>query len=67
MRFKKIQAKEISIDGVKYYYTTTEDSNKKKAYHIFKYSADVNGYIPLQQHELPYSDIMKHLLKIPKV
>jgi hypothetical protein len=55
-----VKAKEIDIDGVKYYYTEPE----KKTYHIFKYDDSINGYIPLQSHETPYSDIMKYLLKV---
>jgi hypothetical protein len=55
-----VKAKEIDIDGVKYYYTESE----KNTYHIFKYDDAINGYIPLQSHETPYSDIMKYLLKV---
>jgi superfamily II DNA or RNA helicase len=57
-----LKAKEINIDGVKYYYTEIEGPIKE--YHIFKYDSKVNGYVPLQSHEVPYSDIIKHLLAL---
>jgi len=51
---EEISAKEIDVDGEKYYYT--DDFN------IFKFNKDVNGYILLQSHEPHHADIMKKLL-----
>lgn len=55
----EIKAKELDINGVKYYYTNVDGD-----FHIFKYDEAINGYTPLQAHEEPYSDIMKYLLDV---
>lgn len=57
-----IQAKEIDVDGEKYYYSTS--SEKKDTFDIFKYDKSINGYVPLQQHERNYSAILRKLLKL---
>jgi len=54
-----VKATEILIDGVKYYYSKSDDK-----YMIFKFDDAVNGYIPLNQHEYPYSEIMEKILKL---
>jgi len=56
-----VSAKEILVDGIKYYYSKGEEKNQ---FHIFKHDKFVKGYIPLQQHEYPYSEIIQKLLKL---
>jgi hypothetical protein len=62
LQSSKISVDEVDINGVKYYYMI--DKNDKKKIHIFQYDDAIKGYIPLQSHEEPYSDIMRKLLKI---
>lgn len=68
LKSSSIQANEIMVDDVKYYYTKPDKKSKtsgeKNKYNIFKYDTSVNGYVPLQSHEHPYSEIMRKLLKI---
>ena len=37
---------------------------KKKIFHVFKYDKEIQGYIPIQEHESVYADIIRKLLKL---
>ena len=60
IKSESIKAKEIDINGEKYYYTKGESASQ---FHIFKYDKSVNGYIPMGDHESHYADIMRKILE----
>ena len=66
LQSSKINAQGISVNGVEYYYTRDASAEKGSPakFHVFKYDKSIKGYIPLQSHEEPYSDIMRKILKI---
>lgn len=55
-----VQAKEIDINGEKYYYS----ANGLKKYNIFRFDKTLSGYVPLQSHERNYAAITRKLLKL---
>ena len=57
----EVSAKEIDVNGEKFYYSEGEN---KHEFNIFKYDKEVSGYVPLLEHENPHADIMRKLLKI---
>ena len=61
LKSSEITAKEIDIDGTKYYYSK---GNEKNQFHIFRFDSKIQGYLPLQTHEYHYADIMRKLLKL---
>ena len=61
LKSNEVKAKELSINGLKYYYTYNKEN---KIFYIFKYDKEIQGYIPLQEYEPIYADIMRKLLKL---
>jgi endonuclease I len=55
-----VSPKEIDINGEKFYYSE-DDKNK---FNIFKYDKQIQGYLPMGDHEHMYADIMRKLLKL---
>lgn len=57
----EIKAKEIDINGEKFYYSDGDEKNK---FNIFKFDKQINGYLPMDSHEHMYADIMRKLLNL---
>ena len=56
---EEISAKEIDIDGEKFYYS---NGSKPNEFHIFRFNKEVSGYVPLHEHQYPHVEIMRKLL-----
>jgi hypothetical protein len=63
LKSSEITAKEINVNGEKFYYSK---GTKPKQFHIFKFDTEINGYLPMQHHDIHYADIMRKLLKFDK-
>jgi len=61
LKSSEITAKEIDVNGEKFYYSKGDEKNQ---FHIFKFDKSINGYLPMQNHEPHHADIMRKLLKI---
>ena len=61
LQSSEIKAKEIDINGEKFYYSDGDEKNK---FNIFKFDKSINGYLPMGDHEPIYADIMRKLLKL---
>jgi superfamily II DNA or RNA helicase len=60
LKTSEIQAKEIDVNGKKYYYSKGTEKNQ---FHIFKFDTEIQGYLPMGEHEPVYADIIRKLLK----
>lgn len=63
LKSSEISAKEIAVNGEKFYYSKGSDKNQ---FHIFKFDKEIQGYLPMQSHEPYHADIIRKLLKIDK-
>lgn len=63
LKSSEITAKEIDVNGEKFYYSKGDEKNQ---FHIFKFDKSINGYLPMQNHEPYHADIMRKLLKFDK-
>ena len=61
LQSNEVSAKELVFNDEKYYYSYDKE---KKIFHIFKYDKEIQGYIPMQEHESVYADIIRKLLKL---